>query len=451
MAQFASRRDVLKAGAASLVGASAGSETGLAGESVESKAGVRSDRSVILLWLAGGMSHVDTWDVKPDAPREVRGPFSPIETSVPGVFVSEHLPLQAQMMDKFTIIRSIDSTASNHQPNQVLQTGNLRAAPRTNPSGGMYPAIASVIARHRGANRRGMPPYVAFHIDRTHVAWGGYLGQQYDPVQGSVGPGLFTLPKELTTSRVTNRRELLGNLDRFPAGLDLTGGMSGMEDFGAQATEMVLESRARSAFDINQEPTEVRDRYNRVPFVDQMGTRGNQSEQVLLARRLVEAGVSFVTVVLSTHRNSGTWDTHGDPVATGYGGVEKGLKPLLTPLDHLLTTLVQDLEDRGRLDNTLVIAMGEFGRSPKINGRAGRDHWQPVSSLALAGGGFRHGQVIGGTGRLAGEIKARPVTPGDLAATIYRFMGVPLDATYLDPRGRPTHIVEQGEPISELV
>lgn len=406
---------------------------------------------MILLWLAGGISHLDSWDVKPDAPREVRGPFSPIETNVPGIVVSEHLPLQAQMMDKFTIIRSVDSTASNHQPNQVMQTGNLRSAPRVNPNGSKYPAIASVIARHRGANQPGMPPYVAFHVDRTHIAWGGYLGQQYDPVQGATGPQPFTLPSTLTVGRVSRRRELLGSLDRFPSGLDLTGRMSGMDDFGEQAAEMVLENRARTAFDIEQEAAAVRDRYNRVPFVDQMGTRGDQAEQVLLARRLVEAGVSFVTVVLSTHRNSGTWDTHGDPVATGYGGIERGLKPLLTPFDHILTTLVQDLEERGLLDKVLVVAMGEFGRTPKINDRAGRDHWQPVSSLMLAGGGFRHGQVIGATDRLGGEIKERTVTPGDLAATIYDFMGVPLDATYLDPRGRPMHIVEQGAPIRELV
>ena len=405
-------------------------------------------KSVILLWLAGGISHIDSWDVKPDAPREVRGPFATIPTSVPGLFVSEHLPRQAKMMEKFTIIRSVDCTSSNHQPNQVLQTGNLKAAPRVNPNGDRYPAIASVIARHHGANQPGMPPSVAFWVDRTHIAWAGYLGQQYDPFQGNAGPGPFRLPKGLNDTRVAERQKLLTQLDELPSGLDLGGGMSGLEQFGKQAADMVLGNRAREAFDINLEPAEIREAYNAVPFIDHKGLRGEQPDQVLMARRLVESGVSFVTVVLSAHRNSGTWDTHGEGV---YGGIEQGLRQLLNPFDHLLTTLVNDLEERGMLDDVLVLAMSEFGRTPRINDRGGRDHWQPVGSIAVAGGGFQHGQVIGATDRLGSEIKERIVRPGDLAATIYHHMGVPLDATYLDPRGRPLYIVEQGELIRELL
>jgi len=213
---------------------------------------------------------------------------------------------------------------------------------------------------------------------------------------------------------------------------------------------MVIGGRAREAFDLNREPQANRERYDRVPWVDQFGRRGKMNEQVLLARRLVEAGVTFVTVVLSGYGNSATWDTHGNPVKTAYGGIESGLKPLLAPFDHLLSTLVEDLETRGLLDDTLVVALGEFGRSPKINKKTGRDHWKPVGCGVMAGGGMRHGQTIGSTDRHGGEIRSRPVRPGDIAATIYQHLDIPLGATYIDASGRPRYIVEQGEPIREL-
>jgi uncharacterized protein (DUF1501 family) len=219
--------------------------------------------------------------------------------------------------------------------------------------------------------------------------------------------------------------------------------MEALDTYGRQAVDMVLGRRAQQAFDIEREPAVSRDRYGKHLWC----------QQALLARRLVEAGVSFVTLDLSYHGASGTWDTHGDNVPP-YGGITRGLGPLLPLFDHLVTTLVSDLEERGLLDNTLVIAMGEFGRTPQIGTQGsidGRNHWPAVMSMLMAGGGYRHGQVIGATEPDGGQIAARPVTPGDLAATIYHHMQVPLDATYLDPRGRPRYIVENGRPISELV
>jgi uncharacterized protein (DUF1501 family) len=206
---------------------------------------------------------------------------------------------------------------------------------------------------------------------------------------------------------------------------------------------MLVGRRAQEAFDLSKEPDRVRDRYGKHLWC----------QQALLARRLVEAGSAFVTLDLSYHPASGTWDTHGDNIPP-YGGIKRGLGPLLPLFDHLFTTLLTDLEDRGLLDDVLVLAMGEFGRTPRVGTQGstdGRDHWPVVLSMAVAGGGLRHGQVIGATEKDGGTIKERPVTPGDLAATIYQHMGVPLDATYLDPTGRPRYIVEGGAPIRELL
>ena len=246
----------------------------------------------------------------------------------------------------------------------------------------------------------------------------------------------------MTTERLQTRRQLNEDLDRIRKDLDLSGSMEAADRFTQQAISMVTGDRARQAFDLSQEPESVRLRYGDHEWC----------KQALLARRLVEAGVSFVTIDLSNHGASGTWDTHGDNIPP-YGGIWNGLRPLLPVFDRLLTTLVGDLSERGLLDDVLVLAMGEFGRTPKIGTQGssdGRDHWPIVMSMTVAGGGFRHGQVIGSTERDAGQIKERPVTPGDLAATIFHHMGVATDTTYLDSRGRPRFVIDQGKPISEL-
>jgi hypothetical protein len=366
------------------------------------------------------------------------------------------------MMDRFTLVRSVDCRKSNHEPNQVMQTGNRAAAPRANPKGNRHPAIASIVAKYRGANHPAMPPSVAFKRSNSHIAWGGWLGKQYDPFIGnqasilpaydlvgkplnkSTGADLLTLPGQLNFDRLSNRRSLMKDLDRVRVGLDQTGAVDALDAYGQQAYDMVLGGRARQAFDISAEPEETRQRY------------GNHlwCQQALLARRLVESGVSFVTLDLSYHTASGTWDSHGIPGGV-YGGISKGLKPLLPIFDHLITTLVSDLEERGLLDEVLVIGMGEFGRTPNMgtqNSIDGRNHWPVVMSMCLAGGGMRHGQVIGASTNDGGAIKERPVTPADLAATIYRHMEVPLGGNYLDDRGRPRYFVEEnGQPISELI
>lgn len=455
-----SRRSFLKAGMAGLAGLSLPDLLRQRARAAETGRPMGSNRAVILLWMAGGPSQIDTWDPKPDRPLQNRGPFSVIPTSLPGVFFCEHLPRQAAMLDRFTIIRSVDATHSNHEPNKVFQTGNLEAAPRVNPAGEMYPAIGSIVAKHHGANRPGMPAYVAFEVSRSHVAHAGYLGRRYEPfianraarlpIYTNVGADtgrktdadFFRLPVGLTHERLSDRRSLLEGLDRLRRELDRSVEVEAMDRYGQQAIEMLVGRRAQAAFDLSREPQSVRDKYGEHLWC----------QQALVARRLVEAGVAFVTIDLSYHPASGTWDNHGDNIPP-YGGISKGLRPLLPIFDRLITTLVSDLAERGLLDDVLVIAMGEFGRTPMMGTQGstdGRNHWTAVMSMAMAGGGLRHGQVIGASEADGGHIKERPVTPGDLAATIYRHMGVPLDTTYQDGTGRPRFIVERGGPIHEL-
>lgn len=421
-----------------------------------------SHKSVILLWMAGGPSHIDSWDPKPDRPWINRGPFGVTKTSIPGTIICEHLPRQAAMLDDFTILRSVDCKQSNHEPNKVLQTGNREAAPRVNRNGEMWPAMGSIVAKFRGANHPAMPPYVAFQRSRSHIAYGGFLGREYDPFMGNkasrlpiydlVGKdsgqvseaALFQLASGLSTGRVGERQTLLKRLDHLRGDLDHSGSMGALDHYQQQAVDMVLGQRAQKAFDLSQEPATVRERYGKHLWC----------QQALLARRLVEQGVSFVTIDLSYHTASGTWDTHGDNIPP-YGGISKGLGPLLPLFDHLITTLVSDLKERGLLEDVLVIAMGEFGRTPNMGTQGstdGRNHWPEVMSMCLAGGGFRHGQVIGATERDGGTIAHRPITPGDLAATIYHHMEVPLSAHFEDNRGRPHPIVqENGQPLRELI
>jgi hypothetical protein len=455
------RRGMLKASMAGLAGLSlsellksraAASESGRAGKPA---------KSCILLWMAGGPSHIDTWDCKPDRPANNRGPFGVTQTRLPGVVICEHLPKQAAMLDKFTIIRSVDARHSNHEPNKVFQTGNLLAEGRTNPEAEKYPALASLIAKHHGANHPSMPPYVAFMKSPSHLAFAGYLGKRYDPFianqavalpvytnvgqdTGTVAGGqMFRFSETLPTQRLDQRRELLADFDRMRADLDLDGSMAALGHYQRQAVEMLLGRRAQEAFDLTREPQTTRDRYGKHLWC----------QQALVARRLVEAGVAFVTLDLSYHTASGTWDTHGDNIPP-YGGIQNGLGPLLPLFDHLLTTLVSDLEERGLLDNVLILAMGEFGRTPTLGTQGstdGRDHWPHVMSMCLAGGGLNHGQVIGATETDGGNIKERAVTPGDLAATLFRYFAVPQDTSYLDNQGRPRLVIENnGRPIAEL-
>ncbi|MFN0055846.1 MAG: DUF1501 domain-containing protein [Planctomycetales bacterium] len=459
--RMVSRRGMLKAGLAGMAGLSLPELLQQRAQAAESGQRMKSGKSVILLWMAGGPSHIDTWDPKPERPEQNRGPFGVTQTAVPGVVICEHLPKMAALMDQYTIIRSVDCRHSSHEPNTVFQTANLDAEPRINPEADKYPAIGSLVSKLHGPNHPSMPAYVTFMKSRSHLAFAGYLGKQYDPFQGneaarlpvydlvgkdlgkSSGADLLKLPNGIPPDRMTNRRALMEEFDKLRSDLDQSGTLAAVSTYGRQAVEMVTGRRAQTAFDLELEPAAVRERYGKHLWC----------QQALLARRLVEAGVAFITLDLSYHTASGTWDTHGDNIPP-YGGIKNGLGPLLPLFDQLYSTLLSDLKERGLLDDVLVLAMGEFGRTPQMgtqDSTDGRNHWPVVMSMCVAGGGLKHGQVIGATEADGGNIKERPVTPADLAATIYRHMDVPLDAVYYDHRGRPRPIVDyNGQPIREL-
>jgi hypothetical protein len=376
------------------------------------------------------------WDPKPDAPAEIRGPYRPISTKVPGIQVCEHLPLQASIMDKLSIIRSVDCTASNHTP-ITLQAGNPLAR-RTDDGndGAGYPSMGSVAAKFRGANVTGMPPFVALADSMKADIWGaGQMGNQYEPLQGKELTGRLAMPKGIDIDRLQNRHVLRQAFDRLQRDLDRTRALESADRYTEMAYDMVVSGKVQKAFDITQESDATRDAYGRVSI----------GEKALLARRLVEAGVTFTVV-------SGAWgyfDHHGDEVQ--WGGIVKGLTPILPTVDRVMHALITDLEDRGLLDSTLVLMMGEFGRSPVMTQTAGRGHWTPVMSMLVAGGGLPCGQVIGSTDDKGYAPTHDRVMPQDIAATTFRHLGIDLNAAWTNSQGRPIPIVQEGgQPIPGL-
>lgn len=398
-------------------------------------------KAVILIWLSGGPSQLDTWDPKPAAPSEVRGPFGSIATKVPGVRISEHFPRQATIVDRLALVRSVDCRASiDHFP-APMQAGNPFAQrSKVNPYVGTHPSMGSVAARFRGPNDPAMPAFVGMadlNLFFADVLGAGPLGGAYEAADAARLEGRFTLPRGVNVARAQDRARLCGQFDRLRRDLDAGDSIARMEHYHRQALEIVVSEKAQRAFRLDLEPDRVRDAYGRNSF----------GEKTLLARRLVEAGVTFVTV----SPIFGYFDNHGDDVV--WGGLVKGLKPLLPRLDQALHALVSDLEARGLLDDTLVLAMGEFGRSPTFSqrGTGGREHWSSCMSMLVAGGGLTHGQVVGSTDSKGGEVKDGRVTPSDLGATVYRHLGIDLDSQWTDPQGRPHPIItENGRPIPEL-
>jgi hypothetical protein len=422
-------------------------QTGLAGMAglavpdvlrLQSKAlgGSARKASVILFWLSGGPSHIDMWDPKPTAPSEIRGPFGAIPTNVPGIQVCEHLPLQARIMNKLTLIRSVDCRASDHTP-ITMQSGNPLAR-RTNDGkdGAGYPSMGSITARFRGSNLPDLPAFVGLADNWRSDLWGaGHMGSAFEPVKGAELQGRLAMPRGMSVPRLQDRNNLRRQFDLLRRELDSKDGMVRMDGYTQQAYDMVLSGSARRAFRVDLEPDRLRDAYGR----DSLG------EKALLARRLVEAGVTFVLV-------SGAWgyfDHHGDDVV--WGGIVKGLKPLLPRVDRVIYTLINDLESRGLLDTTLVLMLGEFGREPVMSRTAGRGHWTNCMSMLVAGGGLPSGQVIGSTDNKGYDIKDRRVGPADLAATVFHHLGIDPSSHWIDPQGRPVPIItEGGQPIAEL-
>ncbi|MGE3820491.1 MAG: DUF1501 domain-containing protein [Isosphaeraceae bacterium] len=388
--------------------------------------------AVIQVYLGGGPSHVDLFDPKPDAPSEYRGEFQSLETRVVGLRFSELLTQLSKVADRLAVVRSLHHTTSDHaEGSHWILTGHppRRSTPRSNER----PSTGSVVAILKGARRPGLPGYVTLP-EPPAFGYSAYLGPSGNPFSplGDLAAGLvqlpnLELPQGVALERLEDRRHLLSRLDRVNRERDATGTMRGLDRFKAEAYAMITGSAARLAFDLSQEPEPLRDRYG----------RSSVGQGCLLARRLVEAGVRFVTLA------EGGWDHHGQ--------VFSACRKQVPPLDQALGTLIADLQDRGLADRVLLLVWGEFGRTPRVNGQAGRDHWPGAFSGILSGGGIRPGVVVGSTDRKGEGPTERPLTPADLIQTVYRAIGIDPRQTLQDETGRPLPLLDGGAPIAELV
>ena len=404
-------------------------------------------KSVIVLFLSGGPSQLDMWDMKPEAPEEIRGTFRPIETNVPGIRVCEHLPRMAALADRYAIIRSVAHDQSAHPAAAYwMMSGSPIGRPAPDASfmsRSDRPHLGSTLAKVLGPAVPSMPPFVmipeamAPNGPERAGQHAGFLGASFDPYRinsdpnlADYSPGVLAPPVELTGERLHGRRALLEGMDRGGPVDD-----AGLDEFQARAFDLLGSTAARHAFDIGAESPATRDRYGRHAF----------GQSTLLARRMVEAGVRLVHVNWVRHDNGKGgqgYDTHGQHLALAKDD-------LLPPTDAAFSSLIEDLDRRGLLDETLVVMMGEFGRTPRFNDAGGRDHWPHCFSVVMAGGGIQGGQVHGSSDRFAAYPSSDPVTPEDLLATVYQALGVDPHSTIRDLQDRPFPLAD-GRPISAL-
>jgi hypothetical protein len=406
----------------------------------ESIAGTKQpQKAVINIFLGGGPPHQDTWDIKPDAPAEIRGEFKPIATSVPGIEIGEVFPQMAARMQKFALIRSVVGASGRHDAEQCTTGWPLDSLKAV----GGRPSIGSVLARLRGPVDPSVPPFVGLAAPTKAAAWSnpgspGFLGPAYGAFNPD-GPGLEDMRLgAISTDRLRDRRLLLAGFDRLRRDLDARGTMQAKDQFDRDAFDLLASSRLVEALDLSREDPKVLARYgDGKPYDYQFDGAPTVNEHLLLARRLVEAGVRCVTLTY------GRWDSHFNNFSL--------VRDHGSKLDQALTALVDDLDERGMLNDVTVIAWGEFGRTPRINKKSGRDHWPQVSCAVLAGGGMRTGQVIGSTNRLGEYALDRPVEFQEIFATLYRNLGIDSASTTLrDPAGRPQYFVER-RPLRELI
>lgn len=393
-----------------------------------------SRKSIIVFWTDGGLSQQDTYDLKPHAPAEYRGMYDPISTTAAGIQLGERLPRQARVMQHLSLVRSVHHDNGIHAPSaHWMLTGYF--GPTLARNAAQKPSFCSVISRSLGSCQPPMPAYITMPKSEAFGYQGAvYLGKAYNPFEVIADPNgenfqvpNLSLPDGLAARSVNSRRKLLKSFDTFRRDIDRSGGMEGLDTFKRQAMEMVAGDQMRAAFDLNVEDVKLRDRYGRHRY----------GQSALLARRLIEAGARCVNI------NTGNWDHHNE--------IQKGLDEHLPPLDRAIAALVEDLAARGMLEDVLVYCVGEFGRTPRMNGHAGRDHWADCFTVLLAGGGIVGGRAVGASEKNGGGVQDRMVTPLDLLATIYHQLGVPLDTHFIDGSGRPVSIVGAGKPIQELL
>jgi len=419
-----SRRDFLKVGALGMSGltlpdllrarASAATKDGKSTKST----------SVVWLWLGGGPTHVETFDPKPDAPVEFRSTVGHVDTKVPGVQIGGVFPKIASVMDKFSVVRSFAHRNSGHGGGTHFVMTGYDFVQADNGGTPNKPGMGSILSRYRGPSNvtTGLPTYVRMNnILGDGPAW---LGSPYAPFDVG-GKSRQNMNLAIPVDRVNSRRDLMKSIDDVSREIDHTGLMSGMDSFETQAFELIM-SQAREVFDITKESPATREKYGK-----------GLGEQMLLARRLVESGVGFVTM------NYGGWDMHGN--------IAKSMQTRAPSMDQAISAFIEDTVARGMDKDVLLVISGEFGRTPRINMNAGRDHWAPLSTLALAGGGLKMGQAIGESTAKADVPKSTPITPQDLMATVFHVLGIPQEQQFKDPGGRPMNMIQGGKPIAELI
>jgi hypothetical protein len=447
LVQHPDRRSFVKAGILGSTGL--GLADLLRHEARASTSKPKSDKrvnSVIILWMRGGPSHIDMWDTKPDAPVEYRGEFGTKPTNVPGIFLGDLLPMSGKIMNKWAIVRSLHHHCPGHSTgDQICFTGYN---PGPMPDVNIYPSCGSIVSKQMSHLSPDLPAYVMIPrmVPGTNAA---YLGVAHKPFETQADPANFSVPfrvpnfdnpQGVTVERVGDRKGLLKSFDAIRRDVDSTGQLDTMDRYQQQAWEIVSSQKARDAFDLDREPQSIRERYGFMPAFDPGASNRcgcpAWSQRMLLARRLVEAGVRLVTVDLRW------WDTH----VKGFESLKLGF---LDRWDRAYTALIEDLEARGLLESTMVLAWGEFGRTPRVNNDAGRDHYPNVFSAALAGGGVKGGNVIGSSDNKGAFPKSNPKSPQDVLATIYRHLGIDTTAEYLN-NGRPVPVLPSGKPIEEL-
>jgi Protein of unknown function (DUF1501) len=442
------RRDFLKIGGLGLGGMSLPQLL-----RAEDQSGItRSHKAVIMIFLAGGPPHQDMFDLKPDAPDGIRGEYRPIPTNVPGLDICEHMPRLAKMMDKFAVVRSVVGAGGDHSAGQCL-TGYKDVVSRAQ---GGRPSLGAIVSRLQGPVHPDVPPFVGLSPRTGEARWGnpgepGYLGLAHAPFtpfrteakpQRSVKQppsdvGLSLDEKAITPQRLAGRRSLLGQVDDLWHKLHHDDATLGMDSFTQRAFEVLSSRRVFEALDLSKEDPQLRARYGIGDMTNEADGPPCCMDHFLMARRLVEAGARVVTI------SFGRWDTHSDNFET--------CKSRIPKLDMALSTLVDDLYDRGLDKDVSVVVWGEFGRTPRINKNAGRDHWPAVNFALLAGGGMRTGQVIGATDRVGAYVKERPVTFQNVFATLYHNLGIDSHTALSDRGGRPMYLLDEHQPIRELI
>ena len=445
------RRSMLHIGALTALG-TAGGWTLPTLLRAEEAAGIKKNpKSVIMIYLVGGPPHQDMFDLKPYAPREVAGPWKPIHTNVPGMEICEAFPRLAKMADKFSIIRSLIGNQADHDAVQVFN-GHHPKNPK--PAGG-WPQFGSMVAKVLGPAQPSTPPYVSMCYQCTHGPYNepgpGFLGASNDSFR-PMGPTKQDMVLNgITMDRLGDRVSLLKNIDQVKRDIDASRNMFAMDEFTEQAMGLLTSSKLAEALDLSKEDPKVVERYgmgNPTIFIDSNGAP-RVPQSMLVARRLIETGVRVVTL------NYSKWDWHGGKNAEGRkdNSIFVREQEDFPIFDQCVSALLEDLHQRGLSDDCAVIIWGEFGRTPKISNIVGRDHWPQVNCAFMAGGKFKHGQVIGATDKIAGEAVSRPVTYGEVYATLFRHLGIDADKTTItDNSGRPQFLVENdGKPLRELI